>query len=206
MSDMLALPRAGQYGCILADPPWAFATYSHPVEGRVPQRAARQHYDVVDTRDLGALPVGALAAKHCALFMWAVGSHLEHAIALGHSWGFAFKTIGFVWVKPSIGLGYWSRKQTETCLLFTKGKPRRTSTSVWELITAPRREHSRKPDEQYERIERLVAGPYVELFARQTREGWDSWGNEVTKFDAGKDRAQSAAPQSSSLPPSQETV
>src|SRR6185437_7780296 len=66
-SSLQSLPRAGQYGCILADPPWAFATYSHPVEGRVPQRAARQHYDVVDSRDLGAFPVASLPGKDCAL-------------------------------------------------------------------------------------------------------------------------------------------
>lgn len=182
MSDLLSLPRAGQYGVILADPPWLFRTYSHPVEGRVPQRATRQHYNVENTDDLAMLPVREIAAPNCALFMWVVGSHLEHAIDIAHVWGFNFKTTGFVWRKPSIGMGYWTRKRTETCLLFTRGKPKRISAGVDELIEAPRREHSRKPDEQYERIERLVAGPYVELFARQARPGWDAWGNEVDKF------------------------
>jgi N6-adenosine-specific RNA methylase IME4 len=114
--------------------------------------------------------------------MWAVASHLERATDLALAWGFSYKTTAFVWVKPSIGMGYWTRKQTEICLLFTRGKPRRVNAGVSELIEAPRREHSRKPDEQYERIERLVAGPYLELFARQRRLGWDAWGLEVDKF------------------------
>lgn len=210
MSDMLVLPRAGQYGCILADPPWAFKTWSG-THG-TPHRTANDHYTIVRAPSLGSLSVGSVAAPDCALFMWSVDSHIDQAIELAKAWGFGFKTIAFVWAKTNangtfrIGMGYWSRKQTETCLLFTKGKPKRQDKGVRQLIVAPRREHSRKPDEQYERIERLVAGPYVELFARQTRPGWDAWGNEVAKFDAGKDRGQTAAPQSSSLPPSQETV
>lgn len=183
MTDLLSLPRAGQYGCVLADPPWLFRTYSHPVEGRVPQRAMQQHYKVEHTDDLALLPVRQITAPNCALFMWVVGSHFEHAINIAHAWGFNFKTTAFVWRKPSIGMGYWTRKRTETCLLFTRGKPKRLSAGVDELIEAPRREHSRKPDEQYERIEKLVAGPYVELFARQRRDGWDAFGNEVGKFD-----------------------
>ena len=85
--------------------------------------------------------------------------------------------------KPVIGMGKWTRKQTELCLLFTKGKPRVLSHSVREIIDAPRREHSRKPDETYERIEQLVSGPYLEMFARQNWPGWSSWGNQTGKFD-----------------------
>jgi N6-adenosine-specific RNA methylase IME4 len=87
-------------------------------------------------------------------------------------------------------MGKWSRKQTEQALLFSRGKPSRLEAGVRQLfesdehvIFAPKREHSRKPDEQYDRIERLCGGPYVELFARQSRFDWDSWGNETTKFD-----------------------
>ena len=135
------------------------------------------------------LPVEALAAKHAVMFMWVVDSHVDQAIELGKAWGFGFKTIAFIWMKttaagnPRIGMGYWTRKGAEVCLMFTRGKPKRLDKGVREMIVAPRREHSRKPDEQYERIERLVAGPYVELFARQSRPGWDSWGNQTTKFD-----------------------
>jgi N6-adenosine-specific RNA methylase IME4 len=83
---------------------------------------------------------------------------------------------------PFAGLGYWTRANTEPCLLTTRGHPKRLHADVRQGIIAPRREHSRKPPCIHERIERLVAGPYVELFARQRRSGWDAWGNETDKF------------------------
>jgi len=79
-------------------------------------------------------------------------------------------------------MGYWTRANPEQCLLATRGHPKRIGRDVRRWIDAPRREHSRKPDEIYERIERLVDGPYLEMFARQTRDGWDAWGNETDKF------------------------
>ena len=85
-------------------------------------------------------------------------------------------------IEPDMLLGYWTRSNSEICLLATRGQPKRMATDVRQAIIAPRREHSRKPDGIHERIERLVAGPYCELFARQTRPGWDCWGNEVDKF------------------------
>jgi N6-adenosine-specific RNA methylase IME4 len=116
---------------------------------------------------------------------------LPEAIDLGRYWGFAYKTVGLYWVKTNkkspgyfTGMGYWGRCNPEVAFLFTRGKPKRLNADVPKLIVAPRREHSRKPDEQYDRIERLVAGPYCELFARQQRPGWSSWGNQIDKFEA----------------------
>jgi N6-adenosine-specific RNA methylase IME4 len=83
---------------------------------------------------------------------------------------------------PFVGMGYWTRSNSEFCLLGTRGKPKRLNADVRQAIIEPRREHSRKPDCVYNRIERLVAGPYLELFARTTRPGWTSWGNQVGKF------------------------
>lgn len=83
-----------------------------------------------------------------------------------------------------MGFGYWTRKQVEPCWLFTRGSPKRVSKGVRQLIVEPRREHSRKPEAQYARIEALVDGPRLELFARSQRAGWDSWGNEIEKFGA----------------------
>lgn len=168
------------YGAILSDPPWAFLTYGK--KHTTPHRGANDHYAVVSTDDLAKLAVEPMAAKDCALFMWAVDSHLPDAIALAAAWGFQYKTIAFVWSKGRIGMGYWTRKQAEVCLLFTRGKPRRLSKSVRQIIEEPRREHSRKPDETYKRIEALVDGPYLEMFARQRWPGWDAWGNDVDKF------------------------
>ena len=194
---MSALPT-GPFGCILADPPWAFKTFSG--KRGTPHRSANDHYVTTDTRVLADMPVASVAAKDCALFMWVVDSHLDQALDLGRAWGFGFKTVAFIWLKeaengrqldiwngesdPCIGMGYWTRKQAEICLLFTRGKPARLGKGVRQVIRDRRREHSRKPDEQYERIEALVGGPYLELFARQSRPGWSAWGNEVGKFDA----------------------
>jgi N6-adenosine-specific RNA methylase IME4 len=181
------LPQAGRYGAILADPPWAFKTFSG--KHGTPHRSAEDHYKTVEHAPLSALPVASIAAKDAVMFMWVVDSHVDQAIELAKAWGFGFKTIAFIWMKtaksgqPRIGMGYWTRKSAEVCLMFTRGKPKRLDKGVREMIIAPRREHSRKPDEQYGLIERLVAGPYVELFARQSRPGWDSWGNQTNKFD-----------------------
>lgn len=188
------LPR-NDAGLILADPAWAFMTYSG---SSVPQRAEEQHYDVMSLEAMCAMPVLDLAAKDCVLVMWVIGSHLDQALALGRAWGFTYKTDLFTWVKTGkydpkvrpISLGKWSRKQTEMALIFTRGKPKRLDAGIRQLmesdehiIFAPKREHSRKPEEQYERLQRLVAGPYVELFARQSRSSWTTWGDQADKFD-----------------------
>jgi N6-adenosine-specific RNA methylase IME4 len=175
-----------KYRAILADPPWSFRTWSGKTG--TPHRTASDHYKTSEGDELASIPVSDWAAKDCALFMWVVDSHLDEAIELGRAWGFSFKTKAFTWVKttktgvPKISMGYWTRKQTEICFLFTRGKPKRLSKGVRELIMAPRREHSRKPDEQYTRIEALVEGPYLEMFARQRWRGWSAWGNEVGKY------------------------
>lgn len=187
MSEPFATLPRGHYGAILTDPPWSFKTWSGKTG--TPHRTANDHYITTETVRLADLPVSDIAARDCALFMWVVDSHLDQALDLGKAWGFEFKTRAFTWRKltstgaAKIGMGYWTRKQTELCLLFTRGKVSRKDKGVREVIDAPRREHSRKPDEQYARIERLVAGPYLELFGRQSRPGWDVWGNETTKFD-----------------------
>lgn len=149
--------------------------------------------------EMAALPVADLAAKDCALFMWVIGTHIPAAIRLGEAWGFEFKTDVFYWAKmgslldqddlfdgdpdPMISMGYYSRKQIEPVYLFTRGKPKRHHKGVRQLIRARKREHSRKPVEQYERIEKLMPGPYLELFGRESRPGWMTWGNQATKFD-----------------------
>lgn len=169
-------------GAILIDPPWRFITYNR--KKSVASRTEADPYNTMSFEALMSLDMGVLAAPDCALFMWVVDAHLEQGLELGRHWGFNYKTIAFIWAKPSIGMGYWTRKEAEVCLLFTRGKPKRKSKSVRQLIYAPRREHSRKPD-IYDRIEALVDGPYTEYFSRQSRLGWRSIGDEVGKFDEG---------------------
>jgi N6-adenosine-specific RNA methylase IME4 len=190
MSDPFAnLPR-DHYGAILIDPPWNFQAWSKKGDGR----SAQQHYDVMDVKMMVRLPVLDLAAKDCVLFCWSTWPHLKSALWLISAWGFTYKTCAFDWMKadpyclfaddttPDMGMGYWTRSNTEPCLLATRGKPKRVSADVRQGLIAPRREHSRKPDDIHGRIERLVAGPYLEIFARAPRSGWDTWGNQTDKF------------------------
>lgn len=178
---------AGPFSCVLADPPWAFNTFSG--NHQTPHRGVHDHYQTTTTADLSKIRVADLTAADCALFMWVVDSHFTEALELGRAWGFEFKTCAFVWVKskpggwPHVGMGYWTRKQTEQCWLFTKGSPKRLSKGVEQIIHCPRGAHSAKPDRQYEHIEALVAGPYLEMFARSRRPGWEAWGNEVGHRD-----------------------
>ena len=194
----------GGFGVIMADPPWAFRGFSG--SDRTPTqkafREAEDHYATMGLDDLKALPVGDWAADDAVLLMWVVGSHMDAALELGRAWGFALKTDGFYWLKtrlidadqidlftgdvppPRMSMGYYSRKQLEPCWLFTRGKPVRLSKGVRQMIIEPAREHSRKPDAIYERVEALAAGPYLEMFARQAQPGWTAWGNEVGKFEA----------------------
>jgi N6-adenosine-specific RNA methylase IME4 len=177
-----------------------FATYSEKGKGR----SAEAHYGCMNLADIAALPVAGWAAKDCILLLWTTDPLLPAALRVIEAWGFQYKTVGFYWAKlnksaPRIylaerdfftGMGFWTRANVEQCLLATRGHPRRSGTGVRKLVIAPRREHSRKPDEMYERIEQLAPGPYLELFARGTRTGWDSWGEQTGLFDRGPVRTR----------------
>ncbi|MGB3042474.1 MAG: MT-A70 family methyltransferase [Xanthobacteraceae bacterium] len=180
---MIDLPQ-GPFGAVLADPPWSFRTYGGK---EVAPARAEQPYSVMSLTDLKALPVGDVAARDAILFMWTVSHLQDEATDLARAWGFTSKSVAFIWDKGRVGMGYWTRQEAEICKLYTRGKPKRLHADVRQIIRAPRREHSRKPDEQYGRIERLVAGPYLELFARQSWPGWVAWGNQVGKYEAAND-------------------
>jgi N6-adenosine-specific RNA methylase IME4 len=188
VNDYMRFLKQRKYGAIYADPPWSFRNWSAKGTGR----NAISHYDCLSFEKLAGLPVSEFAADDCALFLWAVDPLLDKAFELIRAWGFEYKTVGFYWVKQNTrsdgfftGLGYWTRANPEQCLLATRGKPRRLNRGVRKLVVAPRREHSRKPHGVREQIERLVAGPYLELFARETKPGWDCWGHEAGLFDRG---------------------
>jgi N6-adenosine-specific RNA methylase IME4 len=208
VSDPFAdLPRQ-HYGAILADPPWHFQTWGGAKKSGagIACRATEPAYSTMIDEDIAALPVGELAADDCVLFLWTCWPVLQRSLDIVDIWGFTYKTCAFSWLKadpyrlwaddltPRMGLGYWTRANTEPCLLATRGKPKRIASDIRQPIISQPREHSRKPDCVHERIERLVAGPYLELFARQRRPGWDCWGNEVEKFPA-TDREVSYADQ-----------
>jgi N6-adenosine-specific RNA methylase IME4 len=148
--------------------------------------------------EIEALPVGSLAADDCALFLWCVMPQLPEALRAIESWGFSYKTCAFVWVKQTrdeeklaTGMGFWTRANAELCLLATRGSPQRLNADVHQVVVSPRLEHSEKPEEVAARIQRLVPGPYIELFARKNRDGWDAWGNQAQPDTAGRRRVLS---------------
>ena len=165
------------YSVIYADPPWTFKVYSDKGKGR----SAEAWYETMTTNDIMNLNVPSLAAPDCVLFLWVTDPFLRIGFEVIDAWNFTYKTVGFYWAKTPttwFGTGYWTRANPEQCLLATKGRPKRQNADVPKLLLSPRREHSRKPDEIYHLIERLCPGPYLELFARQRRPGWDALGNE----------------------------
>lgn len=143
-----------------------------------------------------AMPVSELAAPDAILLMWIVQTQIPQAVRLIEAWGFTMKSVAFCWVKGNalplwpddvvtqMGMGKYTRAEFEQCWLATRGHPKRLNADVRQVIDERRREHSRKPDSVYDRIERLIAGPYVELFARTQHPGWDCWGNQTDKFRA----------------------
>jgi N6-adenosine-specific RNA methylase IME4 len=172
----------GKYQVIVADPPWSFKTWSDKGRGRAPS------YKLMGLTQIMQLPVHELAADHCALFLWCSNPLLPDALRVISAWGFDYRTVAFNWAKTTrrskpwspkwhMGLGYYTRSNSEQCLLGVRGAPKRLDRGVRQLIIS---EHSRKPDEFFRAVERLVPGPYCELFARQMREGW--WGDEVDHF------------------------
>lgn len=174
----------GAYGAILADPPWAFSVRSPKGHKRSPER----HYPTMSMEALGALPVGALAAPDCMLFMWTTWPHLEGAFRLIRAWGFTYKTAA-PWVKltaagaPVMGLGYIFRSASEPLLVASRGAPKVGSGSVRGVFMTPRREHSRKPVEVRRAVELLRPGVRVcELFAREPWPGHEVWGNDTEHF------------------------
>lgn len=173
-----------KYDVILADPPWDFRVWDKDTGSG---RSASAHYPTMSINDICALPVRKLMKPDCALFLWAVWpSIFDNIPKLLSVWGFAYKTLAWIWVKSkkngegfTTGMGYYSRANSEPCLLAVRGSMPVAAHDVLAVIHSPRRAHSQKPDEQYEKIERLYPNmKYLELFARQRRVGWDAWGAE----------------------------
>jgi N6-adenosine-specific RNA methylase IME4 len=177
-----------KYQIIYADPPWSYSDQGC-------QGTMANHYKGMRIEDICNLKVADLADDNCILFMLATYPMLREALQVIEAWGFKYKSIAFQWVKlnkkngmPFYGLGRWTRGNTEPCLLATKGKPKRISNSVFQLIHEPITRHSAKPPIVRNKIIELVGElPRIELFARKESglfehsdwKGWDVWGNEV---------------------------
>ena len=171
-----------KYNIIYADPPWKYGT------------DLRDHYPTVPIEEIYKFPIDNLADKDCALFLWVTFPILPQALETIKKWGFRYVTIAFTWIKtnrrdgrPFFGMGNWTRSNAEICVLGFRGKLKRKSNKISQVVLSPIREHSRKPDEiRYKIVELLGDLPRIELFARQTVKGWDCWGNETTKFNEDK--------------------
>ena len=150
-------------------------------------RSAENHYPTMSLEDIKNLPINNLADKNCVLFMWTTIPLLKDSFSVLDSWGFEYKSIAFVWIKLNKksdtlfwGMGHWTRSNAELCILATKGHPKRKSAKVHQVIMSHIQQHSKKPDEARERIIELIGDlPRSELFAREKKDGWDSWGNEI---------------------------
>ena len=175
-----------KYNIIYADPPWQYndRMKMQGVHGMI--RGAESFYKTMNIKELKSLPVQNIADENCYLFMWVTMPLLQEGLDTIKSWGFTYKTCGFTWVKKTknnkthFGMGHYTRGNAELCLIGVKGKINRLDASVSQKIEAEIKKHSQKPYETRDKIVKLYGDlPRIELFARETAEGWDSWGNEV---------------------------
>lgn len=183
--DLLSFSQGRSYRTILADPPWQFVNRTGKM---APEHKRLSRYATMTLDEICALPVASVAADPCHLYLWCPNALLPEGLRVLQAWGFTYKS-NLVWHKirkdggsDGRGVGFYFRNVTELILFGVKGKNARTldpgRTQV-NLLATRKREHSRKPDEQYPLIEACSPGPYLEMFARGTRKGWATWGNQA---------------------------
>ena len=203
--DVFAASRpSGGFKTLLFYPPWPWMARSEKGMGKSPEA----HYNTMSIDDIAAIPVSALAAKDCALFVWCTWPLMPEWHHVIKAWGFEYAGLAWEWLKfnpetgkYAFGPGYGTRKNVEPCLMATLGNPslRKPTEFFGDIadpegvrsvrdfmehcplghIRAPRQQHSAKPDEQYNRIETLFDGPYCEVFARRPRKGWTVIGDQI---------------------------
>lgn len=166
-------PPKAEYSTIVIDPSWPYGSRYDPENWR-----GAPPYPEMSLDEIRALKIP--AAKDCVLWLWTTNHHLHEAFHVLEAWGFQYKSI-LTWAKDSIGLGKSLRGQTEHCLLAIRGSPKLKTTGQSTLLTAPRREHSRKPDEFYKLVDELCEGPKLDYFGREPRPGWIVYGtNQIS--------------------------
>ena len=166
----------GKFHVIVADPPWNYESRAAD-----PTHRAANPYPSMSLADIKAMPVEDRAHDNCILWLWTTNAFMVQAHEVAREWGFEVKTI-LTWGKDRMGTGDWLRGQTEHCLMCVRGAPVVTLTNQTTLLRGPLREHSRKPNEFYALVEALCPGRKCELFSREDREGWQSFGAEVGLF------------------------
>jgi N6-adenosine-specific RNA methylase IME4 len=186
--DFLKELKGKQVRTILADPPWRFANRTGKM---APEHRRLSRYGTMSLDEIAAIPVSKIAEDPAHLYLWVPNALLAEGLHVLAAWGFTYKT-NIVWHKARLdggsdgrGVGFYFRNVTELVLFGTRGKHARTlapGRRQVNYITSRKREHSRKPDELYDIIESCSSGPYLELFARQLRSRWISWGNEANDY------------------------
>lgn len=185
--DLAAKLGGRKFHTVLADPPWRFTNRTGKV---APEHRRLTRYETMTTSDIGMLPVADVVKDPAHLYMWVPNALLPEGLAVMKSWGFDYKS-NIIWHKirkdggsDGRGVGFYFRNVTEVLLFGTRGKNARTlapGRRQVNMIETRKREHSRKPDEQYDVIEACSRGPFLELFARGTRPGWTYWGNQANE-------------------------
>lgn len=186
--DLLREAGRRRFSTVLADPPWRF----HNRTGKMaPEHRRLTRYPTMSFEEIGELPVASIVKETAHLYLWVPNALLPQGLEVMTSWGFRYKT-NIVWYKvrkdggpDRRGVGFYFRNVTEMILFGVRGKKARTlgpGRSQANIIISRKREHSRKPDEQYELIEACSSGPFIELFARGLRKGWFGWGKQAETY------------------------
>lgn len=188
-SDLLLKCGKRKFKTILADPPWQFQNRTGKM---APEHKRLNRYGTMPLAEISALPVTDVVDTTAHLYLWVPNALLPEGLAVMQAWGFQYKS-NIVWHKirkdggpDGRGVGFYFRNTTELLLFGVRGKNARTlapGRSQVNIIKTMKREHSRKPDEQYELIESCSSGPFLELFARGGRKGWSSWGNQADVYE-----------------------
>jgi N6-adenosine-specific RNA methylase IME4 len=183
--DLLDFAAGRRFATVLVDPPWRFENRTGKV---APEHRRLSRYGTLTLDQIKALPVSKIVSDTAHLYLWVPNALLPDGIATMQAWGFTYKS-NIVWHKvrrdggsDGRGVGFYFRNVTELILFGTRGKNARTlapGRRQVNLFSTRKREHSRKPDEQYAIIESCSPGPHLELFARGTRQGWTTWGNQA---------------------------
>ena len=209
-NDLLAAVGEKRFSTILADPPWQFQNRTGKM---APEHRRLSRYSTMALQDIERLPVESIATETAHLYLWIPNALLAHGLQVMDSWGFNYKT-NIVWYKvrkdggpDRRGVGFYFRNVTEMILFGIRGKNARTlqpGRSQENIIVSQKREHSRKPDEQYDLIEACSPGPFIELFARGPRKGWFGWGDQADayspKWDTYSNHSQANAAPTAQLP------
>ena len=186
--DLIKQYSSQGFKTILADPPWQFQNKTGKV---APEHKRLNRYSTMTLEDIALLPIKDLAEEPAHLYLWVPNALLLEGLQVMQAWGFQYKT-NIVWHKvrkdggpDGRGVGFYFRNTTELILFGVKGKKARTlapGRRQVNILRTMKREHSRKPDELYDLIEECSPGPYLELFARGTRENWSTWGNQAEDY------------------------